>query len=135
MVRAFLSYWLYPNNGTALYTNPKILTILIFCGALVILSFTISFWRRRMKNPMTVKLSRSWASAAFWFAIVGVLLTVSRAEGVLFLSMRILPLLWALSMVLYIVLQIFQFRTRHYTVVRTKHSHDARDKYLPGKKR
>ncbi len=88
-----------------------------------------------MKNPMTVKLSRSWASAAFWFGVVGILFAVSRAEQVLFLSMRILPLLWILSLALYVVLQVLQFRSRHYTIVSKKHSYDERDKYLPGRKR
>ena len=131
----FLSYWFYPNLGTAPYDNPKVMTALIVSIACIALAFAIMWWRKSIRNPITKKLSSSWSMAAFWFGIVGVMLTVSRAEGIQFLSMRILWVVWGLALAAYVFFQVLQFRRRHYTVVEKQKSTSELDRYLPKKKR
>lgn len=130
----FLSYWLWPNPAGWHYSDPKVMGILAFCAALIILSFIVRYWRRRIKNPMTKTLSKSWSIALFWFGLSGAFLTVSRVETIQFLSMRAVFAFWVLLVVLYCILQIVLFRRRHYTVLERAQVIDERDKYLPRKK-
>jgi hypothetical protein len=109
--------------------------ILGICLFLVLASFLITFWRSRTSNPMTRLLSKSWPSAAFWFGISGVVFVVSREATVQFLSMRVLWIVWAVLLVLYLIVQFLSFSRRHYTVVQNRRIVDERDKYLPGRKR
>lgn len=73
--------------------------------------------------------------ASFWLGAVGIVLTVSRAEGIQFFSMRILWLTWGLTALIYIAFQMLKFQRRHYTIIEKKRTHDERDRYLPGRKR
>ncbi len=132
---SFWSYWFWPNPGNLHYGDMTALIQLGVSAGLVLLSFLLSFWRRRLKNPVTKKLSRSWATASFWFGIAGVLFVVSRVEGILFLAMRAMWPVWALLLLAYLGVQILTFRRRHYTVVTEQRAADPREKYLPGKKR
>ncbi len=134
-MRQIFSYWFYPNLGTAPYNHPKVMAALIVCGILIALSFAIVAWRKRIKNPVTKKLSSSWSSSSLWFGIVGIGLAVSRAEGIQFLSMRILWAIWGLLLLAYIGFQMMQFQRRHYTVLERRKVNDVRDQYLPKKKR
>ena len=71
VLRSLLHYFFYPNPGHASYGDSWVIGILAACAALVLLSFAIRLWRSRQENPITKKLSRSWASASFWFGITG----------------------------------------------------------------
>jgi hypothetical protein len=130
-----LTYWFYPNPGSASYSNPKVTLLLISCAALLAASFAVSFWRRKVTNPMTRKLARSWPSALRWFGFIGLLLVVSRVEQIQYLSMRFLWLLWSIAALLFLFVQARLFHLRHYTVVKKEREEDPRDKYLPGKGR
>lgn len=129
-----LSYWFWPNPGNLHYGDPNAMIAIGVSVGLIALSFLISFVRRRLGNPVTVKLSRSWSSAAVWFGVLGLVMVVSRVESILFLGMRALWVAWALALAAYVAFQVSRFRSRHYTVVRTEHALDPRDQYLPRKK-
>lgn len=130
----FLSYLFWPNLPTSSYSHPKVLVMLVVCLGLMVGSFFLGLWRTK-QQPITKKLSRTWASAAFWIGLVGAFLIVSRVEGIQFFSMRFLWVLWALAIAVYVILQIRIFRSRHYEVLPTERVEDPRGKYLPGKKK
>lgn len=128
------SFFFYPNPGNADYSSPKSVALMIFCVLLIAASVGISVWRRRLKNPVTKKLTRSWSTAAFWFGFSGLLLVVARVEQIQFIAMRFWWVVWIAFALFYIYFQIRSFRARHYEVLPKKVSHDPRAKYLPGKK-
>ncbi len=75
---SFLSYIFWPRPPQIGYDNQKLIAVLVFCGGLILISFIMKRWRKKLRNSQTKKLSRSWPSAALWFGIVGLLLGVSR---------------------------------------------------------
>ena len=117
-----------------MYDNPKVLAMLGVLFFFIVLSFVVSAWRRKLKNPMTKKLSSSWSSASFWFGITGLILVVCRVENIQFMSMRVLWAVLFLIALLYIIVQVMSFRRRHYVVKDRVQVVDERDKYLPRKK-
>lgn len=130
-----VKYILWPNLGTTTYDNPKVVAFFVVALGLIALSFSICMWRKGLKNSVTKKLSRSWASAALWFGISVLILTVSRVEGISYVSMRLWLIVWALILAIYIVFQIKTFRARHYEKIATEIVDDPLKKYLPKKKR
>ena len=133
-MQKFFSYWLWPNPAEWHYGDYKIQVLLGVCVSLVIGSFLIGYWRRSLKNPITRKLSSSWASTAFWFGIIGCVLVISRVEMIQFLAMRVLWAVWFFLLLIFVLFQFVQFRRRHYTVMERVQVTDERDKYLPRKK-
>jgi|SRR3989338_8978233 len=131
-MRDLLVYLLWPNPGNADYTSPKALALIAICALMVLGSFTVRYWRNRLQNPVTKRLSRSWASAAFWFGIIGLFFIVCRVEEIQFLAMRLWWLLWLAALLVYVVLQVRIFRARHYQVLPQERTNDPRRKYLPG---
>jgi len=134
-LQSLFIYLFWPNPGNAHYDSRSMLTLLIVCALLVLFSFLFRFVRLRMGNPVLKKLSRSWASAAFWFGATGLMLVVSRVEGVGFLAMRFLWLLWGILFAFYLGVQIRFFRLRYYEKIPTRVSEDPRDRYLPKRKK
>jgi len=132
---SLLSYIFWPRPPVVAYDSPKMQVLLIFCGVLVLASFIIKRWRRKQQNPITRKLSRSWATAAIWFGIIGFILAVSRAEDISYISMRFWWIVWFGIFSLYVFIQIRLFRARHYKRLPNERVDDPRDKYLPGKNR
>lgn len=130
----FFSYWFWPNPAGWTYADTRVQVVLAACLALVVLSFAIGYWRRKLTNPITKNLSKSWASASFWFGIVGGILVASRVEMIQFLAMRAMWALWALLLGLFAFFQFIQFRRKHYTVMQRTQVVDERDKYLPRSK-
>ena len=130
-----LSYWFWPNPGNLHYGDTKALIAIGVGVAFIVLAVLLSAWRKRVSNPVTRTLSRSWATAAAWFGIIAIVLVVSRVEPILFLAMRALWVVWLLTIVTYVLFQIMQFRRRHYTVIETARTADPRDTYLPRKKK
>ncbi|MEK7590737.1 MAG: hypothetical protein AAB489_00830 [Patescibacteria group bacterium] len=129
-----LSYLFYPNPGNAGYGSPKAILLLGICATFVVLSLLVRFWRGRLGNPVTKRLSNSWSTALLSFGVTGIVLTVARVEGIQFVAMRFLWALWAAALALYLVYQIRNFRHRHYTVLPMVTVDDPRGKYLPAKK-
>ena len=130
-----LVYLFWPNPANAYYNSPKAIALIVVCGLLVLGSFALSFWRKRMRNSVTRKLTRSWPSAAFWFGLTGLVMVICRAEEIQFLSMRFLWVLWLALAVLFVILQIRLWNARHYEVLPTVTKEDPMGKYLPGKKK
>lgn len=126
-----LIYWFYPNPGAVGYANTTVLALLIFCSALFLSSFVVALWRRRRENPVTKRLTRAWAPTFRWLGGLGIVLAIARAEGVQFLSMRVLWVLWALGLLVFVLFQAWKFRLRHYTIVPKDAIPDPREKYLP----
>ena len=133
-MKSFLSYWLWPNPAGWYYDDTKVVALIVVCGALVLLSFVLRFWRSQVSNLVTRSLTASWSSASFWSGVVGLLFVVSRVETIQFLSMRILWALWMLSIALYLFFQCTQFRRKHYVVIERAQIVDEREKYLPKKR-
>ncbi|PIR48737.1 hypothetical protein COU80_03505 [Candidatus Peregrinibacteria bacterium CG10_big_fil_rev_8_21_14_0_10_55_24] len=105
------------------------------CGFFVLFSIAVRFWRRRSSNPSFKRLSRSWASAAFWFGLVGFVFIVARVEQISFLAMRFLWVLWGISFAVYLWFQVRLFRLRYYATLPSQVTEDPRTKYLPSKKK
>ncbi len=131
----FLIYLFWPNPANAYYDSPKAMALLVVCGLLILASFGMSFWRKRMHDGILRKLSRSWSVAAFWFGLTGLVMVIARAEQIQFVSMRFLWVLWLLVAALYLAFQIRLFRARYYQVLPTVTKEDPMGKYLPGKKK
>lgn len=131
-----LSYLFWPNPPAPSYSNPKVIVLLVVCALLLAGSSYLKRWRSRHPNAVTRKLSRSWSTASLWFGLSGVFMTVCRVEGISYLSMRFLWVIWFAVAVLFIALQWKLFRMRHYEVVPQSHKEkDPMEKYLPKKKR
>lgn len=85
---------------------------------------------------MTRKLTRSYSSLLFWFGVSGIFLTVSRVEGISYLSMRLWWVFWVALLLITVFVQVFLFRAKHYAVIpQGSRSEDPLEKYLPKKKR
>lgn len=132
----FITFLFALNPGRAEYGSPSMLGLLSLCAGLIVLSFAIKFWRGRVTNSITRKLSRTWGSISFWFGVAGIVLVVCRVENIQLLAMRFLWVLWAALFLFFLVIQIKIFRSRHYEVLpRATAPEDPRAKYLPGRKR
>lgn len=131
----FLTYWFYPNPANAGYASPKAVVLLIVCGLMLAASFAIKRWRAKQENPVTKRLSKSWATAARWFSITGLIMIVSRVETISYVSMRIWWVVWFAALVSYGFLQYRMFKAKHYKPIKTQKNADPRDKYLPKKKK
>ncbi len=131
---AIFTYLFWPNLGTSTYNNPRVILLLILCLLLIAARFAIAMWRKKLQNPVTKRLSNSWASSSFWFGFVGLFLVVSRVEGISYISMRIWWIVWALALLLYLAFQVRRFRAKHYEKMPVEVVLDPRDKYLPKKK-
>jgi len=133
-LRTFFFYLFWPNPGNAYYTSPKIQVVLAVCIFLLLFSFIFGLFRRRMRNPILKKLSRSWSSAAFWFGILGLLFAVSRVEGIGFLAMRAWWVGWGIAVAFFAGVQLRLFKARYYETLPKEDFVDPRDRYLPKKK-
>jgi ABC-type uncharacterized transport system fused permease/ATPase subunit len=129
-----LTYLFWPNPSNAAYGDPKVVAALLVVLALVLASIAIRVWRRKATNPITKKLSKSWASACFWFGVVALVLIVARVESIQFISMRVLWAVWGALCLLYVYFQFRRFAKRHYEVLPAVRSIDPREKYLPKRK-
>ena len=130
-----LTYIFYPNPGNASLTSPKALTLIILCALMVLASFGIKYWRSRLKNPVTKKLSRSWARASFWFGVIGIILAYSRIESISYVSMRLWWVVWLVALGAYLFIQYKLFGARYYEVLPKEKTEDPREKYLPRRKK
>lgn len=126
-----LNDWFYPNPGGATYASPKVIILFALCALLLVVSFAIGSWRKRQSNSITRRLSRSWARTLRIFALIGVVLIVSRVEQIQFFAMRALFGVWVLSFALYAAVQFWFWKKRHYKVLPKKKIEDERDRYLP----
>ncbi|MFH1444626.1 MAG: hypothetical protein ABIG34_04555 [Candidatus Peregrinibacteria bacterium] len=134
-LQSFFIYLVWPNPGNAYYSSSSMQVLLMMSALLIVLSFTLRFWRRSMSNPVMKKLSRSWPSAALWFGVIGIVFVVSRIEGIGFLAMRLWWVVWGIVLALFIGVQMRLFRMRYYEKLPKEVSDDPRDRYLPRKKK
>lgn len=130
-----LSYLFWPNLGVSSYDNPKVLALIVVCVGLVIASFIVRFWIRKTATPVLRKIAKGWPTALLSLGLTGLLLIVSRVEGVQYLSMRVLWIVWAAAAVFYAFLQIKKYRQRYYEVLPAVSVEDPRSKYLPKRKK
>jgi tellurite resistance protein TehA-like permease len=117
------------------YDNYKMQLLLLLCFGLVVASIVIKHWRRKQKNPVTRKLTRSWRRAAMSFGLIGLVLAASRAEDISYISMRFWWVLWLCAFAFYAYVQVRIFRARHYEKLPTEKTEDPRDRYLPNRKK
>lgn len=132
---SFFSHLFWPRPPVVGYDDLKMQIILLICFGLIVTSFVLKRWRKKQSNAVTRKLSRSWRGAALWFGLIGLILAVSRAEDISYLSMRFWWVVWVCILALYLFIQIRTFRTRHYSKLPSEHQDDPREKYLPRKKK
>ena len=130
-----LLYIFHPNPGNAAYISPTMGVLLLLSLAFIVASFALRMWRSKLRNAVTKKLSRLWSGAALWFGIIGVILVVSRVEGIQYIAMRFWWGVWIVALVAFALLQMRLFKARHYEVVPMAKVMDPREKYLPGKKK
>jgi uncharacterized membrane protein YfcA len=130
-----VSYMFWPNPEAATYDNPKVIALFAVCVAFIILSVMLRMWRQRVQNPVTRRLSRSWAAAATWFGVMGLVLAVARVEQISYVSMRFWWAVWLLALIVTLVVQTKRWRSLHYQVLPQKKINDPREKYLPKRKR
>ena len=133
-MKSFFTYWLWPNPAGWHYQDQRVVVLLVISIVLILLSFLFRRLRAYCSGSVTRQLMSSWPSASLWFGGIALLLTVSRVETIQFLSMRVLWALWVLFLGLYCMLQIVQFRRRHYTIIKQTSVFDEREKYLPKRK-
>ena len=131
----FFTYLFQLNPGGADYGDAQVIAVLAACGVLIVGSWFFSRWRKRHPSAVTRTLTRSWATAAFWFGVVALFLTIARVERIQFFAMRFFWVIWGIFFILFVVFQTMVFRRRHYQVLPTKGADDPRDKYLPRSKR
>ena len=117
------------------YDNPKMQLLLLLCFGLVITSLFIKRWRRKQKNAVTRKLSRSWGRIAMVFGVIGLILAVSRAEDISYISMRFWWVVWLCAFAFYFYVQVRIFRARHYEKLPKEQTEDPRERYLPNRKK
>jgi hypothetical protein len=134
-MKNLLWYVFNPNPGHAAYGDTWVLAALLACGALVVGSFLIRIWRRKLNSSVTKKLTKSWPSAAFWFGVTGLILMVCRVEGIQFLATRLLWIMWFALVVVFAFVQARIFMMRNYEVLPRIQASDPRAKYLPGRRR
>ncbi len=125
----------YPLPARAAYGSSTLLPLIVLCAALLVAAYAIRVWRSRMGSALFKKLSKSWGTACFWFAVTGFVLIVARGEGIQYVAMRFWWVLWALAAALFVFVQIRLFRARHYEIIPTVKVVDARDEYLPKAKK
>lgn len=130
-----LSYWFYPNPANAEYAHPKALVLLLLCIALVIAAIVLPRLRHRWQNPQLKKVSRSWATACAWFGGIGLVLVICRVEEIQYLSMRFLWVLWGVMLAAYLAFQVRNYRSRYYEIIPNNAVQDARQQYLPKRKK
>lgn len=130
-----LRYLFHPNPGMVGYGTPSMVLLLVVGLGLIALSIGLRFWRKGLQNPITRKLSRSWAGATLWFGITAAILVVARVEGIQFLAMRCMWLVWGIAAAVYVFFQYRLFTRRHYEVLPRIAVNDPRDRYIPGKKK
>lgn len=134
-MKDFLLFFFWPNPGSAVYSSPKALALLMVCALLLLAAGVISVWRKRRQDARIRQISRSWASASFWFGAIGALLVGARVEEIQFLAMRFLWVLWGVFLLLYVTFQVKRFRSRYYQVLPSVKQEDPRAAYLPKPKR
>lgn len=132
---SILGYLFDPFPSAAAYSDVQLLPFVILSVGLLIASFFLSRWSRGNPNPITKKLSKSWPTVSFVFGFVGLILCVSRAESIQYISMRFLWVVWGLLGILYIVFQYRVFQSRHYEILPGTSVRDPRADYLPKRKK
>lgn len=132
-----ISRYLFSPNPTdiAHYSDGWVMGLIALSLAFVVGSFAISFWRKKMQNSVTRKLSASWSSVAFWMGIVGLVLVVARVERIQIVAMPFLWVVWGAILLLYVVIQWRIFVMKHYQVLPRNAEVDPNDRYLPKKKK
>ncbi len=130
-----LSYLFWPNPGNAYYTDPKMVLLLGAGLVLVVASLCLRAWRAGMADHRLKKVSASWQTAGMWFGLVLLFLVVCRVEHIQFLAMRVLVYVWAVSLLAYVLWQLRRFKKVYFQILPRDHAEDARDKYLPKKRR
>ncbi len=130
-----LPRWLFsPLPPRPEYLDTQILALILLCVGLIAGAVVLRFLRRNAGASFK-KLSKSWPAAATWFGIIGLVLIVSRVEGIQYIAMRFWWLVWGLAALAYAVLQVRLFRAKHYEIIPTARAVDPRDQYLPQAKK
>ncbi|HCI03624.1 MAG: hypothetical protein QF755_01050 [Candidatus Peribacteraceae bacterium] len=134
-MKQLVTYLLWPNNPVIPYGSPKLTALIVMSFGLIVVSFTLRMWRKKLDNQITKKLSRSWSGACLWFGIVALVLTVARAEQISYLSMRLWWVVWLIGWVVYVFFQIKMFKLKYYKKLPSETVNDPRKKYLPKRKK
>ncbi|MDP7247560.1 MAG: hypothetical protein QF741_02970 [Candidatus Peribacteraceae bacterium] len=134
-MKQLVTYLLWPNNPVIPYGSPKLTMFLLLAFGLIVVSFTLRMWRKKLDNQVTKKLSRSWPGACLWFGIAALVLTVARAEQISYVSMRLWWVVWLIGWVVYVFFQIKMFKLKYYKKLPSETVNDPRKKYLPRRKK
>lgn len=135
MSMGILSYLFWPNPEGMGYTDPHPLIAFTVCGLLLLSSLMFRVMRARSRSGSFRRLTSSWARAALWFGVVGLLLVVARVEGIQYVSMRFWWIVFGGSAAGYVFVQWRRAQCLLYEVIPSVQSQDLREKYLPRRKR
>ena len=105
-MKQLVTYLLWPNNPVIPYGSSKLTMLLLLSFGLIVISFTLRMWRKKLDNQVAKKLSRSWPGACLWFGIVALVLTVARAVQISYVSMRLWWVMWLVGWVVYVFFQM-----------------------------
>ncbi len=130
-----ITYFFWPRPDQVGYESSKIVAAISICLLFIVFAFAIKYWRKSLSNSQTRKLSRSWSALFAWFGCIGLVLAVSRAEDISYVSMRVWWLVWGLAALFALFIQAKQFKSRHYNTLPHEKIDDPRMKYLPKKKK
>lgn len=132
-----ISRYLFSANPTdiAHYSDGWVIGLIALSLVFVLGSFAISFWRKKLTNSITRKLSVSWSRMAFWMGLVGLVLVVARVERIQYIAMPFLWVIWAAILLLYVVVQWRIFVMKHYEVMPRSLEVDPNERYLPKRKK
>ncbi len=120
--------------GVLPYTHPLVVAMLALSALLFVCAFFVGRVRNGLSGTMK-KVSKSWGPLLCVFGVIGVILAVSRAEGITYFSMPFLAFLWALLLIVIFMLQFLLYRRRAYVILPQQRVEDPREKYLPKPKR
>ena len=135
MITEWLGYIFWPHPPHAAFFSVKVQIAFWICVAFVAVSVALRLWRNGIKNSVTKKLSKSWASTLQWYGLIGIVLVVARVVEAQYIAMRLWWIVWLVSLCVYVFVQVRMWRSRHYEIIPSKTVSDPRDPYLPSRKR
>lgn len=125
-------YYFDPNPGAQF---KYWLVMLIFAAVLFVVGVLVKAYRNKTEDKILRKMLRSYPTKLFWFAVVAVLLTAVRVEGISLFSMRFLWIVYFAILIYVVAGNIQKFYKEYPRKVKQSLSHQSQNQYLPGNKK
>lgn len=132
---SFLSYLFWPNPPLLSYGDLRVILLLGACVLITVVPLLLTVFLGRGGGSFLRKATQSWGKAGWSFGLTGLLFTLSRVEGIQYLSMRFLWVLWSAALGIFVFFQVRAWRLWHYEVLPQLPLENPLSKYLPKRKR